>query len=51
MREIVPLVDDDIPYDSSEVFVLTSASLSCPTSTPSDSSCHGGRYSGSYSKK
>ena len=38
MREIVPLVDDDMSYDSSEVCVLSSVSLSCSTSMPSESS-------------
>ena len=38
MREIVPLVDDDMSYYSSQVFVLSSVSLPCSTSTPSDSS-------------
>ena len=38
MREIVPLVDDDMSYDSSEMFVLSSVSQPCSTSTPSESS-------------
>ena len=38
MLEIVPLIDDDISNDSSEVFVLSSVSLPCSTSTPSESS-------------
>ena len=38
MREIVPLVDDDMSNDSPEMCVLSSVSLPCSTSTSGESS-------------
>ena len=38
MSKTVPLVDDDVSNDSSEVFVLSSVSIPCSTSTPDESS-------------